>query len=297
MTIAISLKVNDGLVLAADSATTLVSQDGGLPGAGPTPVVNVYNNANKIFNLVKGLPIGAVTWGVGSIGIASISTLMKDLRVLLSDPADQEWGLNKSSYSVRDVAEKVRKFIYEDRYIDTFRAWESKPGLGFIVAGYSSGEGVAEEYQINIDGGECGEPVLVRPKEESGATWNGQIEAISRLLLGYSSFLPSVLQQHLGVPAEQIPPAMHLIRTALNLPLVIPPMPLQDAIDLAEFLVDLTIQFSRFIPGAPTVGGPIEVAAISKHEGFRWIQRKYYYNRELNPEEGTWTSLRPSPLG
>jgi hypothetical protein len=71
----------------------------------------------------------------------------------------------------------------------------------------------------------------------------------------------------------------------IQLPVVLPAMPLRDAIDLAEFMVDLTVKFSRFKPGAPTVGGPIEIAAISKHEGFRWVQRKYYFTRELNPEE------------
>lgn len=57
----------------------------------------------------------------------------------------------------------------------------------------------------------------------------------------------------------------------------------QDAIDLAEFLVHLTIMFSRFSPGAPSVGGPIEIAAVTKHEGFKWIKRKHYYEQRLNP--------------
>jgi 20S proteasome alpha/beta subunit len=42
MTIAVSLKVNDGVVLAADSATTLIGQS----PDGSVGVVNVYNNAN-----------------------------------------------------------------------------------------------------------------------------------------------------------------------------------------------------------------------------------------------------------
>jgi hypothetical protein len=67
-------------------------------------------------------------------------------------------------------------------------------------------------------------------------------------------------------------------------PIVFPPMPIQDAIDLAEFLVHASIMYSRFSPGAPVVGGPIEIAAITKHEGFKWIKRKYYYDRKLNPE-------------
>jgi hypothetical protein len=61
---------------------------------------------------------------------------------------------------------------------------------------------------------------------------------------------------------------------------------LQDAIDLAEFFVDTTATFTRFKRGAGTVGGPTESAAITKHEGFKWIRRKHYYSVHLNPEEG-----------
>jgi hypothetical protein len=32
-----------------------------------------------------------------------------------------------------------------------------------------------------------------------------------------------------------------------------------------------------------TVGGPIDVAVISKGDGFVWIKRKHYFERDLNP--------------
>ena len=51
-------------------------------------------------------------------------------------------------------------------------------------------------------------------------------------------------------------------------------MPIQDAVDLARFLVEATISFVKFSVARPkTVGGPIGIAAITKHEGFRWFQR------------------------
>ena len=83
MTIAITIKVHDGVVIASDSATTLVEN---------TNVTTVYNNANKIFHLYKsnnniphGLPLGIVTYGLGGIGNSSISTLIKDFRKNLSN--------------------------------------------------------------------------------------------------------------------------------------------------------------------------------------------------------------------
>lgn len=72
----------------------------------------------------------------------------------------------------------------------------------------------------------------------------------------------------------------------LKAPLVFAPMPIQDTIDLAEWLVQTAIMYSRFSPGAPVVGGPIESAAITKHEGFKWIRRKHYFHRDFNQEIG-----------
>lgn len=284
MTIAISLKVNDGLVLAADSASTLMSRG---PSGEPQGVVNVYNNANKVFNLRKVLPVGAITWGSGSIGVSSISTLAKDLRLRFAgrDEAHKDWHIDPEAYSIEEIAKRVREFMFEDRYVKATKDWPDgleKPDLGFIIAGYSPGHELAEEYEIHLASGECPEPELVRPKDQSGVSWNGQPEAISRLILGFGTELHVALKERLGIPDDQLRPAVEALQGALTADLVQPAMPFQDAIDLAEFLVDLTINYSRFDTGAPTVGGPIEIAAISKHEGFKWIKRKHYYEQGFN---------------
>lgn len=284
MTIAVSLKVNDGVVLAADSASSLLVK----PVQGPAAVVQVFNNANKIFNLRKGLPIGLITWGAGSIGKAAISTLAKDLRVRLSgpDPVHKDWHIDEQGYSLKEVAERVRRFFFEEHYQPTFNEWPEKPPLGFIVAGYSAGGDLAEEFRIDISPkGECPDPIPVRPKDSCGVTWSGEPEAISRLVRGFSPQLPIVLQQRLGINVEQLSQAMAIISDALQAQVVYDAMPIQDAVDLAEFFVDLTERFSRFTPGAITVGGPIEIAAITKHEGFKWIKRKHYFSAEFNPKE------------
>jgi hypothetical protein len=71
VTIAVAIKVADGIVLAADSATTL---------SGPGGVTNIYNHANRIVNLHKGSPVGFMTSGVGGFGDANMATLAKDFR-------------------------------------------------------------------------------------------------------------------------------------------------------------------------------------------------------------------------
>ena len=287
MTIALSVKINDGVVLATDSASTVM---GGAPGAQALGVINVYDNANKTFNLLKGCPIGAVTWGAGGIGNASISSLVKDFRNLLKEGPEGPNGyrLNRDEYTIEEVATKLRRFIYEENYVGAFANLppEQKPPLGFIVAGYGRPNARhAEEYGVEIDQGNCGPPNALRRSEESGIFWAGMGESLNRLILGYGAALPNVLQQNLGVPVNQITAAMQVIQQALGAQLAISAMPLKDAIDLAEFLADVAIKFSKFSPGANVVGGPIEIAAISKHEGFKWVKRKFYFDRNLTPDE------------
>ena len=73
----------------------------------------------------------------------------------------------------------------------------------------------------------------------------------------------------LGVPQAGVPAYIQQIMARTALPLVYAGMPIGEVIDLADFLVDATIKFVRFAPGHQTVGGPIEVAAMTRHEGFK----------------------------
>jgi hypothetical protein len=52
--------------------------------------------------------------------------------------------------------------------------------------------------------------------------------------------------------------------------------------EIAESLVNLTSIRRRVSLDAETVGGPIDVAVISKGDGFIWIRRKHYFNPKLN---------------
>lgn len=275
------MKINDGLVLAADSASTVMTQS----PQGEVFAVNIYNNANKIFNLRKGLPIGAITWGAGNIGNSSISTLVKDLRKRFSghDPDHKDWNIVPENYTIEAIANKFKTFVFDELYATAFAESQKKPSIGFIIGGYSSGAGMADDFQIDISNGNCNGPRKLRDTNESGITWAGEPEALNRLLLGFSPNIAAVLAESMGLQPAQVTQVMQALQLRLTAPLIFPAMPLQDAIDLAEFLVDLTIKFSRFAPGAPSVGGPIEIAAVSKHEGFRWIKRKYYFSQELNP--------------
>ena len=59
-------------------------------------------------------------------------------------------------------------------------------------------------------------------------------------------------------------------------------LPKEGLADMAEALVSLTSLKRRMTLEAETVGGPIDVAIISKGDGLVWIKRKHYFPKELN---------------
>jgi hypothetical protein len=60
-------------------------------------------------------------------------------------------------------------------------------------------------------------------------------------------------------------------------------MPKQELAVLAQELINLTSVKRKFSAGAESVGGPIDVAVISRIDGFVWVRRKLYFEQSLNP--------------
>ncbi|MBK9477327.1 MAG: hypothetical protein IPN99_00415 [Bacteroidetes bacterium] len=56
----------------------------------------------------------------------------------------------------------------------------------------------------------------------------------------------------------------------------------EDLAEMAESLIYLTYLKRRITFAEESVGGPVDVAIISKGDGFVWIKRKHYFRPELN---------------
>jgi len=56
----------------------------------------------------------------------------------------------------------------------------------------------------------------------------------------------------------------------------------EDHAEMAESLIYLTYLKRRITFAEESVGGPVDVALISKGDGFIWIKRKHYFQPELN---------------
>lgn len=65
---------------------------------------------------------------------------------------------------------------------------------------------------------------------------------------------------------------------------VVAVLPKDELAAMAEALINLTSFKRRVSLEAETVGGPIDVAVISKGDGLVWIRRKHYFRPELNPQ-------------
>lgn len=59
-------------------------------------------------------------------------------------------------------------------------------------------------------------------------------------------------------------------------------LPKDELAAMAETLVNLTAFKRKISREIETVGGPIDVAVISKGDGFIWVKRKHYFKPELN---------------
>lgn len=254
MTVAVTLKTNDGFVLAADRALTIDSPDGKC-------AERVYYHTRKIFRLYD--KVALITCGLSGIGLrTSTAAILKDFNYEMRD-----------SYTVRDIATALLDHVYA-LYFQEFCMSEVKPRLEYVVAGYCS-DGTPQEFRFFMEGSDygIGDDLYVL----GGVVSYGMNEPVVRLLGGYSLKLFKLLLDDASlVPKDKVGPLINKLKESLLAPLLVPEMPLHDACGLARFLVKTTSGFSHFMPGMAQVGGYAQIAVISPQTGFRRIKRKRY---------------------
>ena len=63
---------------------------------------------------------------------------------------------------------------------------------------------------------------------------------------------------------------------------MVPSLPKDELAEMAESLVNLTAFKRHMTESNATVGGPIDVAVVSKGDGMVWVKKKEYYSKDLN---------------
>jgi len=59
---------------------------------------------------------------------------------------------------------------------------------------------------------------------------------------------------------------------------------IDDMANMAESLISVTNLQRHFSSSDESVGGPIDVAVITRSEGFIWVKHKQWFSQELNPQ-------------
>ena len=250
MTLILAIQVQDGVVLASDSA---MSHRG-----------HVYFNAEKLVPVAKGLPIGLAICGDGALGSVSVSNLLQDFE------SRQLSSLDRARYDVRDVAARLGDFLEET-------AGHSSAGnnTSLIIGGYSAGSDMPETWTLQMKSGKVSEISLVWNSNSYGVNWDGQGACIHRLLMDLTLTSRPAEPMHEARAFKTILDGEQVEQTDSPV-LVTPGMPILDAVEIARFLMETSITFESYRADQPaqTLGGPIDIAVITRHKGFRWIQRK-----------------------
>ncbi|HAW50379.1 TPA: hypothetical protein DCX16_05480 [bacterium] len=253
MSITISLRVSDGIVLVADSLATVravpIPQEefvkcpeclGKIPYsriiAPPSTMFAVSQTVNKLFCLL------------GRFGVLSYGTSFITKRTIQSHILEFERNLPENC-TVEEIAKKLEVYMRRELTVEVIDLEQIKEGeypLSFQVAGYDEDDmETPKTWTLNI-----GKTSLIEPVHEGGysCTFGGDGRIIQRLWQDDP-------QNPIPLPNYQL-------------------LSLQDAIEYAVFLVRTTIDAQKFIPMPPTCGGDIDVAIITPTDGFVWIRKK-----------------------
>ena len=268
VTVCIAVQVNDGLIFAADSAVT--SSYGTAPSG--AEIIRAIRHGRKVFNLHRDLPICAMTCGLDHIGPDSIGSLAQDLRIVLMGK-NKKYALDPANYTIDEVAAKARKFLFEEKFAALVQ--KPKAEMSFYVGGYSSGASQPERWLVKIRGEANDSPEPECLSKTTGLSWGGEPDAIFRLVMGVGLNHRAALFEA-GLSREQVDAASAALQTHLQFRYVHGDLSVQDAIDFADFLVEATKSFVRFLRGTDVVGGETDIAVVTKPKGFKLIHRKHY---------------------
>lgn len=250
MTLVVSLRIADGVVISADSLQTTIgsirpelknfkvkSPKTGEEIVVPRvqlPPINIPSStssyAQKLFPFKK-------NYGIAIFGSNIINgrTIYNHIKVLESSQIDTE-------LSLLEVGEKIKEYFEKEVSVQLKAIPNPPPSLfGLQIVGFKNEKditGTTLEYNF-------GKSTTFREHKTIGCTVSGDnfiaakmFEAQQRNPINFGSFS------------------------------------LQDGIDFCKFLTNATADYQRFANMIPTVGGAVDIALITEYSGYKWISSK-----------------------
>jgi len=270
MSLGIAFKGPEGIVLAADSRATLNAQV--QTPAGMMLLPASFDNATKLLKANGQDHVGAITYGAGAIGLQEPRTphsFMPEFEASLQ---------SKNRIGVEEFAKKLSEF-FTARWKAGGMPDPAPVGqdMIFLVGGYDANAAYGRVFEIYVPSKPV--PREVIPIGQFGAVWGGQSQIATRLLNGFDPAAPQVIRDFLKVPAPQVPqgqpdPLETELKTKFTAKIPWQFLPLQDCVDLSIFMLRATITLQKWIVDVRGVGGAIDVATITRTEGFQYVQQK-----------------------
>lgn len=259
MTLAVAVVCQDGVVVAADSRTTLNNFRASRVGSDFT---------HKVFGSGG---VAIATWGEAFVLGRSVAHHMA------SFVATEAGDCHHPRPAAERLAEHFGDLYDQQLPTDMDLAVRQEAALGFLVAGHDQA-GVGEAWEVRLPDRTV--ELAATTAEGGAAVWRGQGDVVSRLLLGFDEPLLEGASARYGLRREYQALLPLLRECGYRIPFET--MNLQDAVDLATLCLRVTMDVQRFSLGAslrapefswPGVGGPVEIAAVTVRDGFCWVQR------------------------
>jgi hypothetical protein len=281
MSLAVVLKGAEGVVMAADSRVTLSAAQPALGPPGSVQILPTYfDNASKLLSLREHPYLGVVTYGQGALGQEHPRTAQgyipefeKHLRTKGKDKGKKAPAKTKR-LTVKAAAQELGAFFLKE-WEKAAMPPDAEP-MVFLVAGFDEGVPHGKVFKVSV-------PDKPKPVEESandfGLTWGGQTFLAERLLKGIAPRVADLAQQNLGLDEAQAAELVTRWQEELDLPIPYGLLPLQDCVDLATFLVEMTADLMTWTIGIQGVGGDIDVATITPSGEFCPVKLKEIHPR------------------
>jgi hypothetical protein len=275
MSLGIVFKGPEGLVLAADSRVTLTFQPIAAPVVGqpqaPTMIIPAfYDNATKLLRCQGQDFVAAVTYGLGAIGQTEPRTAHSYIPEFEAELA------GSVRLSVVNFAKRLGDF-----FLKQFQASGTvvNPGndMHFLVGGFNDGDAYGRVYEVVVPS----RPTPIELNAGSfGISWGGQTHIVNRIVNSFDPLTIEHIRQKLSIDTSVMKDICNEATSFYALKIPYQFLPLQDCVDLSILLVKTTSQLMQYTTDIRGVGGAVDVATITRTEGYKNVQSKQIHGEQ-----------------
>lgn len=270
MTLIVSVISADGIVIGGDSLSSLNRQiNMNQAGKVICPECNhehtvranfqgnisraTFSHTEKVIPFLEKFGIGV--FGSGIIGAHSVNSLIRLIEHSFKEEIKKQRNRKQQNrqqnmldkgvtHIAEDVGTKLHSYLkkqleVEEKSLDDFP--DDHIFLGFQMVGYDELQPKTVEVLLGKD-------VKFQVFDRLAPYASGSKEVVTGIWELYK-------------PEEGLHPIFEIFS-------------LQEAIDYVDFLINSTIEYQRFLPITPNVGGNIDIALVRPFKGFQWIRQK-----------------------